>query len=958
MTKMKNLNVLYIKCIVLTFCLSIWQNVSAQNIVARPFPFFYQLYSNEVFDIYQDRTGYLWFGMSSALARYDGHCLRNFRSAYKTPNLLVNNRIVYLTDNDRYVWVSTGGGVTLYDKQTWRTTKVVDKRIDGHSITDIATDTSTEEVWVAAGNHVFRCSPDGKQVEAYLLQKNIPDEGLRQLYVDRENRIWAMSYYGLFGYDKAQKRFVRYPTMPDGATPFTMLQDRLGNYWIGTWGDGLWHFNPKASSPDKCYQRQVVKLSGSNMEDKVFFSMAQDDVYGYLWMLSYNELHAFKYQDGKLIPIDISHIIDPHKMFTMILKDREGNLWLGSYDMGYTIYFDHSGVVSYPMPHLKELLSYDANILNLGYDGEGVLWMGQDRYGLLLYDLKTGKITSESHLGLGEISIMKRSPKGGIWLRPRSQNRIVKAVRTSARIQLTENIDMYSLLANPGNVVDMNEDKAGNLWILTTTNLYVHKPHASTLFAADKDVLRPEAFVVDDHGYVWGVKGRNVYQFSFNGQDIVAKQVGNIDLLHRTERIEHLCVDKLGALWLTTSLSRMVRSNRAKTKYFSLNTEQLMDGPILSILSNRNKVWVLTNKKVVSIDIFTHKDMAYEANSENIAVKAFRSSALCSDLKGGVFVGGHDGVVHVKQEQKKQMLPKGFKFRVSDVLSNGVSMLFDNPDTDSREGTVYLPSDSRNVEICVSSLLYSPGVLETVQYKLEGVDPDWVNLNDRNSSASYISLPRGKHRFLVRWQKPDGSWSESQNIMLLVRRPAFYESNLAFVVYGLLTLLVVYYIVCVIRRRANLSALRHYHNQARLERLMEENAQEAGNRKIIDHSHEPGEKAQVANAISCADKVFVKNMMDLIEQHISDSEYGQEQLARDLLLSRSTLYRKIKAVSGMSPLDFMRNVKMKKACVMLSQHEMSISEIAYSLGFTNPKYFTKCFKEEMGQTPSEYQKQN
>lgn len=113
-----------------------------------------------------------------------------------------------------------------------------------------------------------------------------------------------------------------------------------------------------------------------------------------------HELHAMKYQKGKLEPVDISGIIDPHKMFTMILKDREGNLWLGSYDMGYTIYFDHSGAVSYTLPNLKEMLHHDANIVNLGYDGADMLWMGQDRYGVLLYDLKNGTMTSGSTLGL------------------------------------------------------------------------------------------------------------------------------------------------------------------------------------------------------------------------------------------------------------------------------------------------------------------------------------------------------------------------------------------------------------------------------------------------------------------------------------------------------------------------------------------------------------------------------
>lgn len=930
-----------IKCILLFICVGVCNKVCAQHIVARPFPFYYQLFSNEVYDVYQDCTGYLWFGTTSGVTRYDGHQLRTFRSDYKNPDLLVNNRIVYITDNKRYVWVSTGGGVTLYDKQTWKTSKVMDKRIDGHSITDITTDPSTDEVWVALGNHVFRCSPDGKQVEGYLLQKGAPEDGVRQLYVDKDNCIWATSYYGLFGYDKIKKCFDRYPTMPDGATPYTILQDHQGNFWVGTWGQGLWLFNPKPSFPQECYQRQKVNISGRQTEDMIFFSIVQDDVYGYLWTLSYNELHALKYHDGKLEPIDISRIIDPHKMFTKILKDREGNLWLGSYDMGYTIYFDRTGTVCYPMTNLKELLQHDANIVNLSYGRDGTLWMGQDRYGLLLYDLNTGKITSGASLGLGEISIMKRSSDDSVWMRLRSQNRIVKVAKTPLGIRLVEDIDMYALLANPGSIVDMNEDKAGNLWILTTTNLYVRKPHASTLFAAGKDVMRPDAFAVDDKGDVWGVKGHNVYHFSFTGQDIIAENIGKIGLLSRSEQVENLCVDKRGVLWFTTSLSRVVRSDQTKKKFFSQDIRQLADGKILALLAKEHKVWVLTNKKVISIDANTHKIKAYEANSENISVKAFRSSALCSDFQGGVFVGGHDGVVHIKQESGKQALPKDFRFHVTDVLSNGVSLLFDNPDADSHEGLVYVPSDSRNIEICVSSLLYSPGVIGSVQYKLEGVDPEWLNLNGKSSSAFYSSLPKGKHRFMIRWQNTDGIWSEAEDILLLVRRPAFYESSATYVLYGLLILMGILYSVYVIRRRANMSALRHYHNQARLGQLMEAD-----------------KETPTVAVVSKADKAFLKNVLDLIEKHIRDSEYGQEQLAQDLLLSRSTLYRRIKAATDLSPQDFIRNVKMKKACDMLSRHEMSISEIAYSLGFSNPKYFTKCFKEETGQTPSEYQKQN
>lgn len=66
--------------------------------------------------------------------------------------------------------------------------------------------------------------------------------------------------------------------------------------------------------------------------------MTQDNTFGYLWLLSYNELYALQYtEEGTLVSVDIHDLVDTHMMYTKIMKDREGNLWLGSYDMAYTI---------------------------------------------------------------------------------------------------------------------------------------------------------------------------------------------------------------------------------------------------------------------------------------------------------------------------------------------------------------------------------------------------------------------------------------------------------------------------------------------------------------------------------------------------------------------------------------------------------------------------------------------
>lgn len=107
-----------------------------------------------------------------------------------------------------------------------------------------------------------------------------------------------------------------------------------------------------------------------------------------------------------------------------------------------------------------------------------------------------------------------------------------------------------------------------------------------------------------------------------------------------------------------------------------------------------------------------------------------------------------------------------------------------------------------------------------------------------------------------------------------------------------------------------------------------------------------------------ADKKLLEKITFTVREHLEEAEFDLEMLSKELGMSKSTLHRKIKAMTGLTPLDFIRNIKMKEACVMLNARQLSISEIAYALGFTNPKYFTKCFKDEFGVTPTEFQQKS
>lgn len=104
------------------------------------------------------------------------------------------------------------------------------------------------------------------------------------------------------------------------------------------------------------------------------------------------------------------------------------------------------------------------------------------------------------------------------------------------------------------------------------------------------------------------------------------------------------------------------------------------------------------------------------------------------------------------------------------------------------------------------------------------------------------------------------------------------------------------------------------------------------------------------------DEEFLNKAVTIIEEYLSEFDFDVNIFAERLHMSKSSLYRKIKTMTGLSPVEFIRNIKLKHACQMLRVPSVSIAEVAYSSGFSDPKYFTTCFKTEFGMTPREYQK--
>lgn len=107
-------------------------------------------------------------------------------------------------------------------------------------------------------------------------------------------------------------------------------------------------------------------------------------------------------------------------------------------------------------------------------------------------------------------------------------------------------------------------------------------------------------------------------------------------------------------------------------------------------------------------------------------------------------------------------------------------------------------------------------------------------------------------------------------------------------------------------------------------------------------------------AITSADEQFLQTALDVVEEHISDSDFNVQVFREKMCMSRMQLQRKLKALTDQSPGEFIRILRLKRAAQLLSCRQDNITQITYQVGFNNLSYFAKCFKEHFGLSPSDY----
>ena len=297
--------------------------------------------------------------------------------------------------------------------------------------------------------------------------------------------------------------------------------------------------------------------------------------------------------------------------------------------------------------------------------------------------------------------------------------------------------------------------------------------------------------------------------------------------------------------------------------------------------------------------------------------------------------------------------------------------------------TIILSSRERDLTIWFSALDYNNTELVAYAYRM-GEDHPWQYIG-QNHSVSFSQMRPGEYKMTIRSTNSNGVWCDNERTITIIVTPTIWQTPWGILLLLLLVASVVGIIAYTLLYIKNIKRQQHDTMEAYLALLSERNEAVVPAASPVDtpasaalgpqpsvHSSgvlaaaNPDTSPTVSsnpNSLSYGegrggaspeDEELMRRMMAYIEQNIGNSDATIDDMASAAAVSRSGLHRKVKHLLGTSPMEFLREARIRKASKMLRETNKPVTEIAYLCGFSDPKYFSKCFKASTNKTPTEY----
>jgi len=786
------------------------------------FPYVDQLPSNSINRLYNDREGYMWFGTKDGLCRFDGYTVKVFRSSSTNQNRLTNNSIQYIAEDDNNrLWVGTLEGVNIIDKSNYSIKPLENRYVGRDRINSIFKDKSGC-MWIATNsNGLVRIFANGKSICFSNTQAggySLPCNNIRSVYQDSKGRIWVMMLNkGIALFQGKTSRFLILPPIGTTNNPFRMIEDSPNHFLICTWGDGLYSMDVTALPRNPFTPITVLKNGKPTTISNITYSIVRDNKVGYVWVVSFTGLIVLEKKNNTTYNLINSESMFPepyYKLFHEIVRDRQGNLWLGTVGEGiFSLNFNNTSLQTNSLTKLKEKVGFPPIVVGFCESVNGFIYIVLNRLGLYLLNPKTGDVVSpvqSSIRNIQSVSAIKRiKSTHEIWL-SREGKRDIYIM--SDRVGESNEIKILPIAGNNEfTISDFCEDSQGNVWIGTDNGLYQRPAGSNKVILISPNINNITVIREDKKGNIWigsdkqGViklqklGGSKPYSTMIN----FSKKIGNL----QSNSIQSICCRKNGDVCIGTRVGSIYfydeKSNSMQdvSKIYGITEES-----VLEILEDdMGTLWISTIKKIIRFNPANHVT-TYYTQSDGILVSSFAKDASIKLENGTMMFGGNKGfcvfspnVLNFKPTNEQRVVITDIEVKNQSIFDNETDKYFN---ADKKQLT--LQSNDNDVSLEFSTLNFTSADKIQYAYKLNGINKDWVYVGNNRRFVNYTNLPSGKYVFEIKATDENGRWSNKITSITIIKHSPFYQTWWAYFIYMLVIGLSAYFISKNIANRIRL----------------------------------------------------------------------------------------------------------------------------------------------------------
>ena len=434
------------------------------------------------------------------------------------------------------------------------------------------------------------------------------------------------------------------------------------------------------------------------------------------------------------------------------------------------------------------------------------------------------------------------------------------------------------------------------------------------------------------------------------------------------DKILSFCLAKNGKIWLGSNGYGLYcynydKDGKTHVKSFTTNNG-LANNTVKGIVEdNQGMLWIATDN---GLSVFNPKTETFSSfyREDGLLSSQFYFNGAIRNAKGEIFLGTDQGMMAV-QGLNLSVLYAG-KLRFTELLVDNQPVFAgsDYLDEDiSIARKLSIHESDKSFTINFSALNYGSGTQGVYLYRMTGYENEWVQLKPGQHSVRYSTLPAGKYKFEVKYIPSINSDKEQVISIDVTVTPYFWKSwwFITILVIGIIALLQYAYVRRLNKMREREVEALYRPIEAALkdsdepEKLQSRIQMILRNQQRYQESQKKSIEADKKQVVENTHP-FMESVMEVMEKNYDNSEFGVQELSDAMGLNRSVLSKKLTAETGLPTAQFIRNYRLDIAKKMIVDNgaNRNITEIAYRVGFNDPKYFTRCFTKLYGVSPTSF----